>query len=130
MLIIYNPEKNLLVLTILRLAMLINIGFFGVRRKREGVLGLWDYLHASKIKNDGGVFEIARREKKILPKHGQLIKTKKSEKEKNGLYIYIFNILFFFFFFLAVFSPPPPVLLNAAAACKPLFFLGFFIYSQ
>nr|DAU94296.1 MAG TPA: Protein of unknown function (DUF2695) [Caudoviricetes sp.] len=36
MLIIYNPEKNLFVLTILRLAMLINIGILGVRRKREG----------------------------------------------------------------------------------------------
>lgn len=73
-------------------------------------------------------FEIARRAKKILLKHGQLIKTKKVEKEKNGLYIYIFNILFFFFFsrfFLSLL-----LLLNAAAARNPLFFLGFFISSQ
>lgn len=38
MLIIYNPEKNLFVLTILRLAMLINIGVLGVRAKRGGFL--------------------------------------------------------------------------------------------
>ena len=67
--------------------------------------------------------------KKILPKHGQLIKTKKVEKEKNGLYIYIFNILFFFFFF-SRFSPLSPLLLNAAAARNPLFFLAFLYYSQ
>lgn len=67
--------------------------------------------------------------KKILPKHGQLIKTKKVEKEKNGLYIYIFNILFFFFFF-SRFSSLSRVLLNAAAARNPLFFLAFFYSSQ
>ena len=36
MLIIYNPEKNLFILTILRLAMLINIGVLGVSGKRGG----------------------------------------------------------------------------------------------
>lgn len=44
MLIIYNPEKNLFILTILRLAVLINIGVFGVFGKERGVLRLWDYL--------------------------------------------------------------------------------------
>ena len=38
MLIIYNPEKNLFVLTILRLAMLINIGVLEVSGKRGGFL--------------------------------------------------------------------------------------------
>ena len=106
--------------------MLINIGFFGVRGKRGGVFDFGvicvnDFLAAAIL--------ICTARKKILPKHGQLIKTKKVEKEKNGLYIYIFNILFFFFF-LAVFSPLSLVLLNAAAARNPLFFLGFFISSQ
>lgn len=117
MLIIYNPEKNLFVLTILRLAMLINIGVLGVRGKRGG------FCDCGIICT--GIFWWRRfwdctARKKILPKHGQLIKTKKVEKEKNGLYIYIFNILFFFFF-LAVFflslagavecrrRPQPPV---------------------
>ena len=66
---------------------------------------------------------------KILPKHGQLIKTKKVEKRKKGVYIYIFNILFFFFFFSRFFLSLS-LLLNAAAARKPLFFLGFFYSSQ
>lgn len=38
MLIIYNPEKNLFVLTILRLAMLINIGVLGFEEKESGFL--------------------------------------------------------------------------------------------
>ena len=95
MLIIYNPEKNLFILTILRLAVLINIGVFGVSGKRGGfcdcgIICVKDFLAAAIL--------ICTARKKILPKHGQLIKTKKVEKEKNGLYIYIFNILFFFFF--------------------------------
>ena len=57
------------------------------------------------------------------------LKTKKVEKGKKGVYIYIFNILFFFFF-LAVFFLSLSLLLNAAAARNPLFFLGFFISSQ
>jgi len=36
MLIIYNPEKNLFVLTILTFGMLINIGVLGVSGKRGG----------------------------------------------------------------------------------------------
>ena len=57
------------------------------------------------------------------------LKTKKVEKGKKGVYIYIFNILFFFFFFSRFFLSLS-LLLNAAAARNPLFFLGFFISSQ
>ena len=88
---------------------------------------MWDYLHKAKMM--AAILICTARKKKILPKHGQLIKTKKVEKEKNGLYIYIFNILFFFFFF-SRFSSLSRVLLNAAAARNPLFFLAFFYSSQ
>ena len=109
--------------------MLINIGVLGVRRKKGGFLifgavkfiCVKDFLAAAIL--------ICTARKKILPKHGQLIKTKKVEKEKNGLYIYIFNILFFFFFFSRFFLPLS-LLLNAAAARNPLFFLAFFYSSQ
>lgn len=116
-LIIYNPEKNLFALTILRLAMLINIGVLGVCGKREGFCDCG--IICTRRKWWRGFWDCTAR-KKILLKHGQLIKTKKVEKEKNGLYIYIFNILFFFFFFSRFFlslagavecrrRPQPPV---------------------
>lgn len=102
MLIIYNPGKNLFVLTILRLAMLINIGVFGVWARRGGFCDCGiictTKLHARKIKNDGGDFEIARRTKRYYQNMDNSLKPKRSKKEKKG-YIYIYSIYYFFFFF-------------------------------
>lgn len=94
--------------------MLINIGLFGVRRKRGGVFdfrgenvlrAVWDCTAKS--------FLIGSESKITLLKHGQLIKTKKGEKGKKGVYIYIFNILFFFFFFSRFFLS-----LSGAVECR------------
>lgn len=106
MLIIYNPEKNLFVLTILTFAMLINIGVLGVRRKRARAFkrerGVFDFRGENctcvKMKKEGGVFEIARRAKRYYQNMDNSLKPKRSKKEKKG-YIYIYSIYYFFFFF-------------------------------
>ena len=65
----------------------------GERERGFMIVGLF-----ARAKNDGGVFEIARRTKRYYQNMDNSLKPKRSKKKKTG-YIYIYSIYYFFFFF-------------------------------